>query len=86
MPRPVKLNVKIPKTDTLLVRATHPDRPCPMLRTEIKMDKTGKNLTLIYHDKPKEVPNHHFYRKRLKMGDLLLVEAKPAARRGGRKE
>ena len=34
--------------------------------------KTGRDLTMIYHDVPEEVPNVRFYRRRLLKGDLAM--------------
>jgi hypothetical protein len=78
----------MPKTETLLVRAAHADRPCPKLRQRIVIDKkTGRDKTMIYADHAEEVPNLRFYRQRIRKGDLILVERvdvspTPAARVG----
>jgi 5-methylcytosine-specific restriction endonuclease McrA len=69
------------KPKTLLVRATHPDRPCPMMRRHPRWDpKTKRDRTLIYHDEPREVENVSFYRRAIRRGDLEEVNA-PAPKR-----
>lgn len=69
------------KPDTLLVRATSPDRPVPMIRTRIKPNKrTGRDDTMIYHDTPVQVDNVSFYRRAILRGDLLIVKAEPPKR------
>ena len=62
------------KPKTLRVRATHPDRPCPKMRKRARPNrKTGRDPTMVYHDQPEEVPNHSFYRRAIRRGDLELV-------------
>jgi len=70
----------MPKPETLLVRATHPDRPVPMMRKRVRIDKeTGRDKTMVYHDAPREVPNNSFYRRAIRRGDLEEVKASKSA-------
>lgn len=73
------------KTKTLLVKAAHSDRPCPMVRTRRRIDSdTGRDRTMIYADEAIEVPNIRFYRRRILKGDLIVATAsrpQPAAPR-----
>jgi len=63
------------RNETLHVRATSADRPCPMIRRRVKIDrKTGRDSTMIYSDTPVEVPNVSFYRRAIVRGDLELVK------------
>lgn len=65
-----------PKTKTLLVKAAHPDRPCPKMRTRVQVDRrTGRDTSLIYADLAEQVPNVRYYRQRVRKGDLVVVEA-----------
>jgi hypothetical protein len=69
------------KRETLIIRATHPDRPVPMERDRVKIDKaTGRDRTMVYHDEPRTVPNNAFYRRAIRRGDAVEVRAltKPA--------
>lgn len=60
-------------TTTLRVRAAHPDRPVfqPGMRRTIADD--GREMSAIYADQVVEVPNERFYRRRIAVGDLVLV-------------
>ena len=76
---------------TLTVKAARADRPVPKLgRREVRRDKrTGRDMSCIHADEVVEVPNHPYYRRRLRKGDLLIAEAAPArpakaAKRGDR--
>ena len=76
----------MPKAKTILVRATHPDRPCPTIESAKgpRIDKkTGRDRNKIYHDEAREVPAVAFYLKRLRgrmrngqlvPGDLEIVK------------
>jgi hypothetical protein len=75
------------KPKTLKVRAAVEGRPCPKMRKRARPNrKTGRDPTMIYHDEIVEVPNHSFYRRAIRRGDLELVvetelaQPKPARR------
>lgn len=62
------------KPQTLLVKATHPERPCPKQRRHAQWDPaTGRDRSMIYADTPVEVPNNRYYRRRIAKGDLATV-------------
>lgn len=67
--------------ENLKVKAAFPDRPVPMVdeaghALKRRLDKAGKETTVIRADAPVEVPNIPYYRRRLKAGDLVLVGEK----------
>ena len=66
---------------TLLVKATHADRPCPTIESAKgpRIDrKTKRDRRKIYHDEVREVPRVAFYLRRVRAGDLMIVkQAKP---------
>jgi hypothetical protein len=65
----------MPRTPKLFVRATHPDRPCPKIRTRCGPIIDGRDISMIYSDETVEVPNERFYRRRIIAGDLIEVPA-----------
>ena len=74
------------RANTLTVKATHPDRPCPTIESARgpRIDrKTGRDRRKIYHDEERAVPRVAFYLKRLRAGDLEIVkQIKPVAKKG----
>ncbi len=63
------------RKQTLQVKAVA--HPVPKIRTRVRTDRDGKDLTMIHvEDGVVEVPNDLYYRKRIAAGDLAEVESR----------
>lgn len=61
------------KPDTLIVRAADPEKPVLMPGHPLReFDAQGRDRWAIRADEPVEVENNAFYRRRIRMGDLVV--------------